>query len=171
MKNEKICNRIVYTDTKLCKTHIRSKLNTRIKNQKKINVLENRYFATIIAILPALVLTMWNVTDPITGSSKQAGWILWPIFGASNQMLAAFTFMVLTLYFWQLKRPVLPIFIPMILVMLATLASIILKTIDFAGSNPLLFFLNLILITLIGWMIFEGIKTVKNSRFNTINVE
>ena len=137
----------------------------------KIKPLTNRYFATVIAILPALVLTMWNVTDPITGSSKQAGWILWPIFGASNQMLAAFTFMVLTLYFWQLKRPVLPIFIPMILVMLATLASIILKTIDFAGSNPLLFFLNLILITLIGWMIFEGIKTVKNSRFNTINVE
>ena len=59
----------------------------------------------------------------------------------------------------------------MILVMLATLASIILKTIDFAGSNPLLFFLNLILIALIGWMIFEGIKTVKNSQFNTINLK
>ena len=152
-------------------TRIQRFVLSELGSASKINVLENRYFATVIAILPALVLTMWNVTDPITGSSKQAGWILWPIFGASNQMLAAFTFMVLTLYFWQLKRPVLPIFIPMILVMLATLASIILKTIDFAGSNPLLFFLNLILITLIGWMIFEGIKTVKNSRFNTINVE
>jgi len=27
--------------------------------------------------------------------------VLWPIFGASNQMLAALTLMVLTLYFWQ----------------------------------------------------------------------
>ena len=152
-------------------TRIQRFVLSELGSASKINVLENRYFATVIAILPAMVLTMWNVTDPITGSSKQAGWIIWPIFGASNQMLAAFTFMVLTLYFWQLKRPVLPIFIPMILVMLATLASIILKTIDFAGSNPLLFFLNLILIALIGWMIFEGIKTVKNSRFNNINVE
>ena len=152
-------------------TRIQRFVLSELGSASKIKVLENRYVATIIAILPALALTMWNVTDPISGSSKQAGWILWPIFGASNQMLAAFTFMVLTLYFWQLKRPVLPIFIPMILVMLATLASIILKTIDFAGSNPLLFFLNLILITLIGWMIFEGIKTVKNSRFNTINLK
>ena len=152
-------------------TRIQRFVLSELGSASKIKVLENRYVATIIAILPALALTMWNVTDPISGSSKQAGWILWPIFGASNQMLAAFTFMVLTLYFWQLKRPVLPIFIPMILVMLATLASIILKTIDFAGSNPLLFFLNLILIALIGWMIFEGIKTVKNSRFNTINLK
>lgn len=152
-------------------TRIQRFVLSELGSASKIRVLENRYFATVIAILPALALTMWNVTDPITGSSKQAGWILWPIFGASNQMLAAFTFMVLTLYFWQLKRPVLPIFIPMILIMLATLASIILKTIDFAGSNPLLFFLNLILIALIGWMIFEGIKTVKNSRFNTINLK
>ncbi|MBL4709546.1 MAG: hypothetical protein JKY48_14015, partial [Flavobacteriales bacterium] len=34
---------------------------------------------------------------------------LWPIFGASNQMLAALTLMILTLYFWQRKKPILPL--------------------------------------------------------------
>lgn len=126
--------------------------------------LKNRYISTIVAILPALALTLWNVTDPSTGGSTQAGWVLWPIFGATNQMLAALTLMVLTLYFWQLKRPVLPVFIPMIILMLVTLVSIVLKTIDFASSNQLLFSINLCLIVLIGWMIYEGIHTVALSR-------
>tara|TARA_B100000029_G_scaffold516768_1_gene633907 strand:- start:15972 stop:17708 length:1737 start_codon:yes stop_codon:yes gene_type:complete len=152
-------------------TRIQRFVLSELGTASKVKILENRYFATVIAILPAFILTMWNVDDPVTGSSTQAGWILWPIFGASNQMLAAFTFMVLTLYFWQLKRPVLPIFIPMILVMLTTLITIILKTINFAGSNPLLFLLCLILILLIGWMIMEGLKTIKKSRFNTIDMK
>ncbi len=130
----------------------------------KIKPLENRYFATLVAVLPALALTLWNITDPSTGAAKQAGWVLWPIFGASNQMLAGLTLMVITLYFWKRKRPVLPVLIPMIFVMTATLVSLVLKTIDFASSNRLLFGLNLFLIVLIAWMIYEGIQTVKRGQ-------
>ena len=66
-----------------------------------VKFLVNKYIATLIAIIPALFLAFWNVQDPTSGASKQAGWVLWPIFGASNQMLAALTLMVLTLYFWK----------------------------------------------------------------------
>ena len=69
-----------------------------------IKLLTNRYIATAVAVLPALALTLWNVTDPSTGAAKQAGWVLWPMFGASNQMLAGLTLMVVTLYFGQLKK-------------------------------------------------------------------
>ena len=64
-------------------------------------VLKNRYFSTLVAIIPALFLTLWNVTDPSTGLKIKAGWALWPIFGASNQMLAALILMMMSLYFWK----------------------------------------------------------------------
>ncbi|MDP6578844.1 MAG: carbon starvation protein A [Candidatus Marinimicrobia bacterium] len=129
-----------------------------------IKLLTNRYIATAVAVLPALALTLWNVNDPSTGAARQAGWVLWPIFGASNQMLAGLTLMVVTLYFWQLKRPVLPVLIPMIFVMTATLVSIVIKTTDFFANNWLLFGLNLFLIVLFVWMIYEGVQTVTRSR-------
>ena len=134
-----------------------------------IKILTNRYIATAIAVLPALALTLWNVTDPSTGSARQAGWVLWPMFGASNQMLAGLTLMVVTLYFWQLKRPILPLLIPMIFVMTATLVSIIINAIDFFASNWLLFGLNLFLIVLIFWMIYEGVQAVTRTRVTGAN--
>lgn len=126
----------------------------------KIRSLTNRYFATVVAVLPAILLALWNVTDPATGTVKQAGWILWPIFGASNQMLAALTFMVLTLYFWQRKKPIAPLVIPMLFITVVTLATLILKTGDFYHNNTPLFVINIILIALIGWMIFEGFSVI-----------
>ena len=129
-----------------------------------IKLLTNRYVATAVAVLPALALTLWNVNDPSTGAARQAGWVLWPIFGASNQMLAGLTLMVVTLYFWQLKRPILPVLIPMIFVMTATLVSIVIKTTEFFANNWLLFGLNLFLIVLFVWMIYEGFQTVTRTR-------
>jgi carbon starvation protein len=134
-----------------------------------IKLLTNRYIGTAVAVLPALALTLWNVTDPSTGAAKQAGWVLWPMFGASNQMLAGLTLMVVTLYFWQLKRPILPVLIPMILVMTGTLVSIIINTIDFFTNNWLFFGLNMFLIVLIVWMIYEGVQTVTRSRVTGSN--
>ena len=134
-----------------------------------IKPLTNRYIATAVAVLPALALTLWNVTDPATGAARQAGWVLWPMFGASNQMLAGLTLMVVTLYFWQLKRPILPVLIPMIFVMTATFVSIIIKTIDFFSNNWLFFGLNLFLIVLIFWMIYEGVQTVNRTRVTGSN--
>ena len=134
-----------------------------------IKPLTNRYIATAVAVLPALALTLWNVTDPSTGAARQAGWVLWPMFGASNQMLAGLTLMVVTLYFWQLKSPLLPVLIPMILVMTATLVSIIINAIDFFASNWLLFGLNLFLIVLIFWMIYEGVQAVTRTRVTGAN--
>ena len=129
-----------------------------------IKLLTNRYIATAVAVMPALALTLWNVNDPSTGAARQAGWVLWPIFGASNQMLAGLTLMVVTLYFWQLKRPILPVLIPMIFVMTATLVSIVIKTTEFFANNWLLFGLNLFLIVLFVWMIYEGFQTVTRTR-------
>ena len=130
----------------------------------KLKILSNRYIATLIAIIPAILMAFWNITDPGSGVIKQAGWVLWPIFGASNQMLAALTLMVLTLYYWQKKKPFLPLLIPMLVIMIVTFSALLANAVKFYGVNGILFILNLILITLIIWMIYEGFNKVLEIR-------
>jgi len=129
-----------------------------------VRALSNRYVATIVAIIPAILLAFWNVVEPGTGTMRQAGWVLWPIFGASNQMLAALTLMVLTLYYWQKKRPILPLLIPMIIVMGITITALVVNAIQFYGQNSILFGFTIILMGLIIWMVYEGVNKVLEIR-------
>ena len=129
-----------------------------------VRALSNRYVATTVAIIPAILLAFWNVVEPGTGTMRQAGWVLWPIFGASNQMLAALTLMVLTLYYWQKKRPILPLLIPMIIVMGITISALVVNAIQFYGQNSILFGFTIILMGLIIWMVYEGVNKVLEIR-------
>ena len=129
-----------------------------------VRALSNRYMATIVAIIPAILLAFWNVVEPGTGTMRQAGWVLWPIFGASNQMLAGLTLMVLTLYYWQKKRPILPLLIPMFFVMGITITALVVNAIQFYGQNSILFGLTIILLGLIIWMAYEGVNKVLEIR-------
>ena len=130
----------------------------------KIKLLTNRYVATVIAIVPAILLAFWNISDPGSGATRQAGWVLWPLFGASNQMLAALTLMVLTLYYWQKKKPILPLLIPMVFIMVVTFTVLVSNAINFYGYNGILFGLTILLMGLIIWMVFEGVNKVLEIR-------
>ncbi len=130
----------------------------------RLKSLTNRYVATIAAILPAILLVFVNVSLPSSNEAKQVAWVLWPIFGASNQMLAALTLMVLTLYFWQKNKPVLALFIPMILVMLVTIVTLFLKAREFYNQNTILFVIDIFLIGLVIWMIVEGLFVFQKKR-------
>ncbi len=129
-----------------------------------IKPLTNRYMATVAAVVPGILLAFWNVADPGTGAMRQAGWVLWPIFGASNQMLAALTLMVLTLYYWQKKKPILPLLIPMLFIMVVTFTALVANAIKFYGQNGVLFSLTILLIGLIIWMAYEGVNKVLEIR-------
>ena len=145
-------------------TRIQRFIISEIGSALNFKPLCNRYGATLMAVIPAVMLTLWSVPDPVSGTMKQTAWVLWPLFGASNQMLAALTLMVLTLYFWQRKKPILPLFIPMLFIMLITFIALIIKAQSFYyQGNTLLFSINLIMIGLIIWMIFEGMLIVKGS--------
>ena len=133
-----------------------------------VPLLKNRYIATFVAIVPALALTLWNIADPVSGELTQAGWVLWPIFGASNQMLAALTLMTLSIYFWKKNKPVLPLIIPFIFITVTTLSSLAVNAQSFIGNNPLLFVIDCILATLILWMLYEGWTVFRAGRSQEI---
>ena len=143
-------------------TRIQRFIISEIGGATKINILTNKYLATAIAVIPAIILALWSVPDPVTGELKKAGWILWPIFGASNQMLAALILMVLTIYFYKKGKNILPLFIPMIFVMSIALISLSMKAQQFLNQgNNLLFGLICILLGLIIWMITEGLLMLR----------
>ncbi len=131
----------------------------------RIKTLQNPYVATAIAVIPAMFLALAETPDPATGEAKAVGWVLWPIFGASNQLLAALTLMMLSLYFWQRKRPVLPLVIPMFLVMSVAGLALLVKLQEFlAQGNAPLAALAILMLALLLWMITEGVLAFRRAK-------
>ena len=145
-------------------TRIQRFIITEIGTTISIRLLQNRYIATILALFPSLILTMWNVQNTSTGEFTQAGWALWPIFGASNQMLAALTLMILSLYFFLRKKPVLPLVLPFLFITAITLTALILKIQAFWGTNRPLAIISIILFVFILWMVAEGCVAFKKGK-------
>ena len=132
-------------------TRIQRMIITELGNATNIKPLKNKIGATLLGIIPAYLLTL-----------NGTGWKLWPVFGASNQMLAALTLMVLCIYFWKKRRNILPLVIPMLFIMFITIISLFIKTKEFfTTQNYLLLSINITLIILISWMITEGIIQIK----------
>jgi carbon starvation protein len=130
-----------------------------------VKPLQNKYIATTLAVLPAAYLAFARTTDPATGQATEVGWVLWPIFGASNQMLAALTLMVLSLYFWARKKPILPLVLPMLFVMAVTLMALFANLQTFMDqANWPLVTITVVLLAMILWMIVEGVAIVRQRR-------
>jgi carbon starvation protein len=128
----------------------------------RIKPLTNAYVATFIAVAPAIYLALAETPDPVTGQIQAVGWVLWPIFGASNQLLAALTLMTLALYFYARKRPVWPLVIPMALVMPVAGLALLTNLQQFLaeGNAPLAALASLLLVLLL-WMMVEGSSPCK----------
>ena len=72
----------------------------------KLNALTGKYMATTVAVITAFFLASIPVNGPWTLSSMgTGGLILWPMFGAINQLLAGLAFLVITAYIWRTKKP------------------------------------------------------------------
>ncbi|MEO0478332.1 MAG: carbon starvation protein A [Planctomycetota bacterium] len=126
--------------------------------------LTNRYVATVIAVVPAILLATIEVPKRggREGEMTQVAWELWPIFGASNQMMAALTFLVLTLYFLARKKPILPLLIPFVIVTAIALYALFLQITAFIDQeNWLLTGIGSLLLGLIVWMLLEGLAACR----------
>tara|TARA_Y100001954_G_scaffold93290_1_gene102150 strand:- start:3242 stop:4897 length:1656 start_codon:yes stop_codon:yes gene_type:complete len=126
-------------------TRIQRYIITEFGSATKFKIFENKYLATLISIIPAYFIATNNDLRNE----------LWQTFGASNQMLAALTLMVLSIYFWKKRKNIIPLIIPMVIIMLITISALIIR---FNQSTTfLLKIINGVLILLIIWMILEGV--------------
>ena len=64
----------------------------------RITPLTNKYLATGFAVITAGIVAMIPAPGNVPGTG---GLILWPLFGATNQLLAGLAFMVTVFYLWR----------------------------------------------------------------------
>lgn len=87
-------------------TRIQRYVVSELASDFNIKPLATKHGATIVAVVSAFLLARIN--------GGASGMILWPLFGTANQMLAALTLLVATVYLIKQKKPIYYTVIPFI---------------------------------------------------------
>ncbi len=139
-------------------TRIQRLILGELGNAYKINVLKNRYVGSALAVIPALMLALL-AQAPGRGPGS-GGFLLWPLFGATNQLVAGLTLLIITIYLKRSGKPIIYTLIPMVLLILITIASMILNFGTF-HNNILLLILSAITLAFAVWLILEAVLALR----------
>jgi Carbon starvation protein, predicted membrane protein len=124
----------------------------------RITPLTNATVSTLLAVGLIGFFALLKAPDPITGELKSVGALLWQLFGASNQLLAALSLLVVSLYLRSLGRPTLYTLLPMCLMLVATLTALVIGMQGFAAKgNTLLLGVSAVIFALAVWLVGEAI--------------
>ena len=124
----------------------------------RIALLTNPTLSTLLAVGLIGFFALLKAPDPITGELKSVGALLWQLFGASNQLLAALSLLVVSLYLRSLGRPTLYTLLPMAFMLVATLTALVIGMRNFAlQGNTLLLGFSALIFALAVWLVGEAI--------------
>ncbi|MCS7208702.1 MAG: carbon starvation protein A [Fimbriimonadales bacterium] len=131
----------------------------------RIAPLENAPIATLLAVGLIGFFALLKAPDPLTGELKSVGALLWQLFGASNQLLAGLSLLVVSLYLRALGRPTIYTLLPMSLMLVATLTALAIGIRNFAlQGNWLLLGFSALIFALALWLIGEAIHSWRRTR-------
>ena len=98
-----------YVVQELASTFTSSRKTSSSFLRRPLTILSNKHGATVFAIL--LAGSLAALPPPLVPwtlqSAGKGGLILWPLFGATNQLLAGLAFLVITFWLWRRSLPVL----------------------------------------------------------------
>ena len=121
---------------------------------------KNKYISTGFVVLVALALIFSS------GATGKGALALWPLFGATNQTLAALALIVVTIYLkGRVKWGWLISAVPAVFMLVVSFWAAVQNQIQFgANNNILLVIINIIIIISMLWVAFEGfMKFIKTS--------
>jgi len=129
--------------------------------------LRGKHGATLAAVVTAAFIAAipppgkeWAVAN-----AGQGGLLLWPLFGATNQLLGGLSFLVITFYLWRRSTPVWFLVIPMIFMLIMPMWAMLWQVFIGGAGNPswlsqgnwLLVGIALVTLILEVWMIIEAL--------------
>ncbi len=121
-----------------------------------VPALKNRFLASFIAVASAFALM-------ISSDGGKGGLKIWPLFGATNQMLAALTLILISLYLIKKKRNAWPFIIPTIFISIITTGGLVLNITRFlSAQNIFLATLAIFLFLTQCWILVESFLILKN---------
>jgi carbon starvation protein len=128
--------------------------------------LTKMHVATSVAVLSSLALVLLPKGPNGFGSG---GYLLWPLFGTSNQLLAGVSLLLITIWLKRLGRNYLFTFIPMVFIFFMTLWAMVQQVVykwSFVGNDPnmLLFVLGGLILVFVFWIILVAIAAFVNRR-------
>jgi len=127
--------------------------------------LSQRYVATSIAVFLTGLLVLLPDGGQGVGSG---GFLLWPLFGTSNQLLAGITLMLVSLWLYRQGRSPLPTLIPMVFLLTMTVWAMIQQVVfNWSGMGEadtqwLLFILGAIILGFALWILLEAVRLFRN---------
>ena len=122
-----------------------------------IPALSRKHPATLIAVGTAALLAFYD-------GSGQGAMTLWPLFGATNQLLSGLALLVITVYLARRRMPLYYTGLPMVFMLAMTGWAMIINLQDYiAGGKWLLFCIGIITLFLEIWMLIESALILKNS--------
>ncbi|MDX1638706.1 MAG: carbon starvation CstA 5TM domain-containing protein, partial [Balneolaceae bacterium] len=92
------------------------------------------------------------------------GYLLWPLFGTSNQLLAGISFLLITIWLRKKGRPVIYTVIPMIFLLFMTLWAMVQQVVfEWSGlgqtdANMLLFVLGAVILGFSIWILVTSVS-------------
>ncbi|MFW6234443.1 MAG: carbon starvation protein A, partial [Spirochaetota bacterium] len=125
-----------------------------------IRFLQKGAPATIIAVLSCLVLAFG--AQPPGVEIGGGGLVIWPLFGTTNQLLAALSLLCVTLFLKRLGRNYLPALIPMVFLLIVTIAAMSISILQWLGitsdaPNYLLGIMGVLILFSALWMLVEAV--------------
>ena len=128
----------------------------------RMKPLTNKYAATGLAVGLGFLVALIPAPGKPMGTG---GLILWPLFGATNQLLAGLAFMVLTFYLWRRNKPIMFALLPMLMMLLMPAFALLWQMFNnesgWARNSKEqyhLFGFAVLIMLLQIWMVVEGIS-------------
>ncbi|UCZ53831.1 carbon starvation protein A [Bacillus shivajii] len=133
----------------------------------KVRPLTKVHVATTVAVVSSAALVLIPEGPQGFGSG---GYVLWPLFGTSNQLLAGITLLLISIWLKRQGRNYLVTLIPMVFLMIMTLWAMGQQVIfqwsglGDAEMNLLLFFLGAVILVFAAWIILEAFSSLRNNK-------
>ena len=130
-----------------------------------IPALTGRTTATLIAVGTCIALAFGA-----GGGAGSGGLIIWPLFGTTNQLLAALTLLVLSVFLLKLRRPTIYTLTPFAFLIVVTLWALIDQLGDFWQRRQyFLVFVDLLILVATIWVALESLAALQRARRDGAN--
>jgi carbon starvation protein len=128
--------------------------------------LTNKFVATGVAVALGFVIAMIPAPGQKMGTG---GLILWPLFGATNQLLAGLAFLVTFFYLWRRGRAVWFLVVPMAMMLVLPVWALLIQMLHPSSGwwhkgQYLLFSIGLSTVILQVWMVIEALLMIPRAK-------